>query len=115
VREADGLAMSSRNARLDTESRARALALKAGLDAAAQAIEAGERNVATVTDAARARMATFDVTPEYFAIVSPVDLASVATIDAPVLIAVAARVGPVRLIDNAIIDPMSKSKSGAHA
>jgi pantoate--beta-alanine ligase len=115
VREADGLAMSSRNARLDTESRARALALKAGLDAAAQAIEAGERNAATVADVAGARMATFHVTPEYFAIVSPADLAPVATIDAPVLVAVAARVGPVRLIDNAIIDPMSKSKSEAHA
>ncbi len=107
VREADGLALSSRNVRLDAASRAQALALKAGLDEAVNAIRHGERNASAAIERARATMHTFDVTPEYFAIVSPVDLTPAATIDSRVLIAVAARVGPVRLIDNVLVDPNS--------
>jgi pantoate--beta-alanine ligase len=109
VREPDGLAMSSRNVRLDVASRAQALSLKAGLDVARAAIENGERNANTIVDAAQARMIAFGVTPEYFAIVSPVDLAPAQTIHGPVLIAVAARVGPVRLIDNMIVEPTAAS------
>jgi pantoate--beta-alanine ligase len=109
VREPDGLAMSSRNVRLDPASRAQALALKAALDTARAAIENGERDANTVVIAARARMTTFGVTPEYFAIVSPIDLAPAAVIDARVLIAVAAHIGPVRLIDNMIVEPTAVS------
>jgi len=105
VRESDGLAMSSRNVRLDPAARAQALALKAGLDAAQAAIDGGERSAGAAIALATRRMADFGVAPEYFAIVSPDDLSPVATITAPVLLAVAARVGPVRLIDNAIVAP----------
>jgi pantoate--beta-alanine ligase len=112
VREADGLAMSSRNVRLDTASRARALALKAGLDAAQFAIEHGERATDAIVRAGMQRMSGFEIEPEYFAVVSPDDLSVSSTISAPVLIAVAARVGGVRLIDNMIVDP---NFSGAHA
>jgi pantoate--beta-alanine ligase len=105
VREPDGLAMSSRNVRLDAQSRKRALALKAGLDAACERIECGESDARVVERAGRDRMTALGVEPEYFAVVSSSDLSPVASVEAPVLIAVAARVGPVRLIDNVIVVP----------
>lgn len=105
VREPDGLAMSSRNVRLDPASRKRALALKAGLDAARERVEQGDRDPQSVEAAGRTRMAELGVEPEYFAVVSSSDLTPVEFIDVPVLIAVAARVGDVRLIDNAIVVP----------
>ena len=103
VREPDGLAMSSRNVRLDTENRARAIALKEGLDVAKRMIAAGERDVAVIKAAAIARMADFSVEPEYLEIVSTDDLTPATSISSGLLIAVAARVGSVRLIDNALI------------
>ncbi|HTE46173.1 MAG TPA: pantoate--beta-alanine ligase, partial [Gemmatimonadaceae bacterium] len=103
VREPDGLAMSSRNVQLDADSRGRAIALRRGLDVAEHMIAAGERNVATVVDAARRRMAEFGVVPEYFDIVSADELASLKSIENHVLVAVAALVGGVRLIDNVLM------------
>src|SRR5215207_1155916 len=63
VREPDGLAMSSRNIRLDAESRARAVALKQALDVADRMIAAGDRDVAAIKAAAIRRMADFSVEP----------------------------------------------------
>jgi len=103
VREPDGLAMSSRNARLTPTDRPRALALKAGLDAAEQAVAQGERSADAITSAARVRMQEFGVDAEYCALVHPDDLSPIATIEDRALLAVAARVGGVRLIDNAIL------------
>lgn len=103
VREPDGLAMSSRNVRLDADSRRRATALKHSLDVADQMFAAGERDVPTIVLAAERRMAALGVTPEYLDIVSADDLSPLQTIDRPVLVAVAARVGDVRLIDNILI------------
>jgi pantoate--beta-alanine ligase len=103
IREADGLAMSSRNVRLGPTDRARAVALRRGLDAAEASIEHGEREAAAVARAAREAMRTQGVDPEYFAIVSADTLQPLATVSGEVLIAVAARVGPVRLIDNVIV------------
>ena len=104
VRESDGLAMSSRNVRLDAESRGRAPAIKQALDAAEQLIAAGEQDAGVVARAARQRLADAGIEPEYCDVVSPVDLAPVHRIDGDVLIAIAARVGGVRLIDNALVE-----------
>ncbi|HEX7291122.1 MAG TPA: pantoate--beta-alanine ligase [Conexibacter sp.] len=103
VREADGLAMSSRNAYLAPAERERAIALRRALDAAEQAVAAGERDASAVATAARAAMNRFDVEPEYLALVAADTLAPVDTIDGEVLVALAARVGSARLIDNVLI------------
>src|SRR3954454_1484854 len=104
VREPDGLALSSRNVRLDADDRQRALALSKALNAARDAAAQGERDAARVREVALAQMG--DVEPEYLAIVDPNSFTSLKTISAPALVAVAARVGPVRLIDNVILEPV---------
>jgi pantoate--beta-alanine ligase len=103
VREADGLALSSRNVHLDGADRERALALKRALDTAGDAIASGERDPRAIERAGRAAMAHFGVEAEYVALVRPDDLRPVERIDGAVLVAVAARVGPTRLIDNTIL------------
>jgi pantoate--beta-alanine ligase len=105
IRESDGLALSSRNVHLKGEDRERAIALRRALDAAGAAITAGERDPRAVENAGRAAMAALGVDPEYIALVRPDDLRPVERIDGAVLVAVAARVGPTRLIDNAILSP----------
>jgi pantoate--beta-alanine ligase len=103
VREADGLAMSSRNVRLDPDSRGRAPVIKQALDVAEAMIASGERDASVIEAAARVRLAEAGIEAEYCDVVSPIDLAPVRTIDGTVLIAIAARVGGVRLIDNALV------------
>ena len=97
VRDDDGLALSSRNARLSPQARERALALPAALHAAATELAAGEpardveaRGLAALRDAG--------LTPEYFAIADPSTLAPSKTSEALILAAVT--VDGVRLIDN---------------
>lgn len=104
IRDPDGLAMSSRNVRITPGDRARALSLRAGLDAAVQAISAGERRASAVEKAGREAMEARGVKPEYFAAVRAATLLSEDTLAGDVLIAVAARVGDVRLIDNEIVN-----------
>jgi len=104
VRELDGLALSSRNARLDAADRERAVALSRGLEAVADAIDAGEPDGAALEAAGRAAMTAAGVEPEYLAIVDPDSLERVQALAARVLVVVAARVGPARLIDNVLID-----------
>ncbi len=104
VREGDGLAMSSRNAYLDPEQRDRAAALSRALVAAEQAVAGGERStdalVATVTDELR----NAGIDPEYVEARDAENLTPVARLNGrPVLMAVAARVGRARLIDNVLL------------
>jgi pantoate--beta-alanine ligase len=105
VREADGLALSSRNARLTRADRARAPALHRGLEAIRACHAAGERDATILAAIGRATMAALDVEPEYLELVSPDTFAPVPNVgEQPVLVAVAARVGDVRLIDNDILN-----------
>jgi pantoate--beta-alanine ligase len=113
VREPDGLALSSRNVLLAGDDRRRALALHNALRAAEQALGAGTTDAATLVGSARAAMDDFDVEPEYLALVDPETLARVDTVDQETLLAVAARLGRVRLIDNTILSP-NGAGSGRH-
>jgi pantoate--beta-alanine ligase len=104
VRDPDGLALSSRNRRLSPADRRRALALSRGLDAARAAYAAGERDAAALRAAAAQ---TFDgLEPEYLAVVDPDSFTPLTTLAGRALVAVAAHVGPVRLIDNVLLEPV---------
>ena len=105
IRAPDGLALSSRNARLDSRDRERASALWRGLRAAADAIADGEADAAVALRAARAELERAGIEPEYLEIVHPQTLAPLARVEQPALVAVAARVGATRLIDNVIAIP----------
>jgi pantoate--beta-alanine ligase len=101
VREADGLARSSRNAYLQPEERRSALVLSRALVAAADAIRAGERDATALTDLVRGLVATEPaVALEYVELRTARELAPVDPVDGDVLLALAARVGSTRLIDN---------------
>jgi pantoate--beta-alanine ligase len=112
VREPDGLAMSSRNGRLSPGERARALGLVEGLRAAAEAAAAGEDDAASLRERARAAMAARDVAPEYVAVVDPDSFQVMESARGRVLLAVAARVGATRLIDNLLIDVPTQAATG---
>jgi pantoate--beta-alanine ligase len=101
VREPDGLALSSRNTHLNAADRARAVALSRGLRAAEAAVAHGERDAAAIARAARAAMD--DVEPEYLTLVDPESFELVHNVNGRVLVAVAARIGDTRLIDNTVI------------
>lgn len=109
VREADGLAMSSRNTRLAPADRARALLLKAGLDAVAAAVAAGA-DAREAERAGRERMIGGGVTPEYLDLVDPDTFAPAGDTSRKCLAVVAAQVGAVRLIDNLPIPPANRSE-----
>jgi pantoate--beta-alanine ligase len=104
VRETDGLALSSRNRLLGPEDRVRALALSRALHAAQQAATGGERDVEHVRELASAELQGVDA--EYVAIVDADSFAPLRRLDGRALVAVAARVGPVRLIDNVVLQPV---------
>ena len=107
VREADGLAMSSRNVLLDAESRRRAPALSRALFAVVDAVARGETRVDAALKQGRRILAEAAISPEYFAAVSADTLAPVETIAGETLVAIAARFGTVRLIDNVIVGDRS--------
>jgi pantoate--beta-alanine ligase len=103
VREADGLAMSSRNAYLDPDARDRAAALNRGLEAARAAADHGA-GPAEALAAARAELESAGIEPEYLEARLADDLSPAQSFNGrPVLVAVAAPVGGARLIDNVII------------
>jgi pantoate--beta-alanine ligase len=103
VRDSDGLAHSSRNAYLSAEERARALGLSRALRAAEERVAAGSTDAETVLAAARAELEAAGIEPEYLELRSMRDLSEVARVNGSTLLAVAARVGRARLIDNAIL------------
>ncbi len=101
VREADGLALSSRNTYLNEEERKAALILNKSLTLGKEMIEAGEKNTAKVREAIIEHMETEPLAKvDYVEIVDAENLEPVETIDAPVLVATAVYIGKTRLIDN---------------
>jgi pantoate--beta-alanine ligase len=106
VREADGLAMSSRNLYLNPEERARALVLQRSLCRVQGEFDAGERSAARLISVAKEVFAGEpQVVLDYFEIVDPDTLDPVEGIAQRTLVAVAAFVGSTRLIDNALLSP----------
>jgi pantoate--beta-alanine ligase len=104
VRETDGLALSSRNAYLDPEQRRRATALSGALQEAHVAWRGGERSGAQLEARMRRFLAAFPgVHVEYIAVAEPESLAPVAEVRGDTVVAIAARVGPTRLIDNIVL------------
>jgi pantoate--beta-alanine ligase len=103
VRDADGLALSSRNAYLSPAERQRALGLSRALRAAEAEVAAGRIDAAAVLAAARGELDAHGIDPEYLELRSAADLAPVVRVNGSTLLAVAARVGRARLIDNTIL------------
>jgi len=104
VREPDGLALSSRNVFLSPTERADALAISSSLRAARAAWDDGERSaeqLRTVIGAVLSRVP--GVVPDYIAIVEPEGMTPIECAPAGTIIAIAARVGATRLIDNTIL------------
>lgn len=103
-RDADGLARSSRNARLSPEERERALTIPAVLLGIRDAWRSGVRDVASLHDNGLAQLKNAGIVPEYLAFVDPIRLEAVETVTPPTLVLIAAKVGATRLIDNVLLD-----------
>ena len=106
VREPDGLALSSRNSRLDARQRQAANALYRGLEAARRVAAGGIRDAGEMKRAAQAVFAEEPaVRIEYLEVVDAGDMQPVESVASAVRIAVAAWVGETRLIDNVLFEP----------
>src|SRR6185437_1305717 len=104
VREPDGLALSSRNAYLDADQRRRAAILSQALRAAHEAFRRGERHAAALRATLGQTLGREpSVEVEYVAVVEPRSLQPVDRVDAHTVVALAARLGRTRLIDNIIL------------
>lgn len=104
VREADGMALSSRNAYLSASERKQALALSAAIRRVEAVFAGGERSARVLEEAAREVLATEpEVVVEYAQAVDWATLEPVVQALPGTLFAIAARVGSTRLIDNAIL------------
>lgn len=105
IREADGLAMSSRNAYLSESERASAVCLNKSCDLAGKHISTGITDTADLEKKLTDFIHSFDHTAvEYIEFCDPSTLERVKTVDETVLLAMAVKVGTTRLIDNAVID-----------
>lgn len=105
VRDADGLALSSRNVRLDAEERGRATALYRGLCAGRAALAAGEHDAAALTKLVEETLVRAGVAVEYVVVVDADTFEPVARVERPALVVVAGWVGATRLIDNLEVAP----------
>ena len=102
IREPDGLALSSRNVRLSPEAREQALAISRGLFQAAEQVDAGERSAAGLEATVMRSIRSLDV--DYVKLASQATMKPIPELDRDAVLAVAASVGGVRLIDNIAFD-----------
>lgn len=103
IRDADGLALSSRNVRLSSVAREQALAIPRALQRAVKAVAGGVRVGDQLVATAQAELRQSGLEPEYVALVMPDTLAPIQSLSGKGLLAIAADVDGVRLIDNAIL------------
>jgi pantoate--beta-alanine ligase len=107
IREKDGLAMSSRNAYLSGDQRASALCLSKSLNLAKELIAKGEKNSNVISHHIEIFMGTFpETTIEYISFCNPKTLERIDQIKEEVLLAIAVKLGKIRLIDNALINSL---------
>jgi len=102
VREPDGLALSSRNVRLTKEDKYRALAISRGLFQASEQVDGGERSAERLEGTVERSMRGLEI--DYVKLASQETMKPIATLDQAAVLAVAAQVGTVRLIDNVAFD-----------
>ena len=106
IREADGLAMSSRNVYLSQEERTQAVVLKKSLDAAVSLFDRGERNTAAIINEVEDLVASAPLARiGYVELVDARTLAPVDVLERPALLALAVHFGKTRLIDNTLLPP----------
>jgi pantoate--beta-alanine ligase len=106
VREADGLAMSSRNVYLEGEDRTAALVLNRAISLAAVLFDDAVRDARVIRDAME-RLITAEprAAIDYVSVADAETLEEIDTIDRPALASLAVRIGGTRLIDNVVLDP----------
>ncbi|VFQ45532.1 pantoate--beta-alanine ligase [Desulfoluna butyratoxydans] len=106
IREADGLAMSSRNAYLSDDERTEALRLSQSLSKAREMITAGETQAAAIKAMTETHLSGCpDMTIDYISLCDPETLDEVETVTSPTLMALAVMLGKTRLIDNTVLVP----------
>ncbi|WP_331457172.1 pantoate--beta-alanine ligase [Desulfosarcina alkanivorans] len=106
VREADGVAMSSRNMYLSADQRRSARCLYRALKAARQAVADGETDADTIIRSATSRISAHpEAHIDYITVCDPRTLDDMPVINGPALMALAVKIGAARLIDNMILTP----------
>jgi len=112
VREADGLALSSRNARLTPEQRSAARCLARALEVAERRVAEGEKSASALLDAVKGEISSEPLARlEYAEVCEPEGLRAVSKIEGPVLVALAVWFGSVRLIDSRVVAPAAVAGS----
>jgi pantoate--beta-alanine ligase len=105
IRDSDGLALSSRNARLSPAERVQSVALYRSLCAGRDLLQSGEQSVGRIVAQMRAVLGCAGITQiDYLSFVDPEDLSDIRIPSGRMMIAGAMRIGGVRLIDNIIVD-----------
>lgn len=112
VREQDGLALSSRNVFLEASNRVAAASLSAGLFAAAEAVRLGERSGGELEAIVSESISEAGGELEYVTLADAFAAEPIETLDREAFLAVAARVGMVRLIDNVVLWPDGSADTG---
>lgn len=106
IREADGLAMSSRNSYLSHQERGDARVLYRSLMIAKETIEQGEKDAGEIISEIKSMIeAVSSATIDYVALVNPETFVEIKTLAQPVLIIMAVKIGSTRLIDNLFVTP----------